>query len=298
MKSNNKKLAYINVNLYAENPSQEYQIKRIKKELEELGVLVDVGSLAYQIKINNAGSLDLNIPYDFVVNLDKDLYAGKAISKLGIKSFNKISAISACDDKMLTHLLLSDIGVKSPKTVALPLCYNQNANMSDLDVKPIIDYLGLPMVVKLCFSSLGQGVFLAKSKDELLKIVNEHKHEKALCQEYVSSSAGKDVRIITVGKKYLCAMKRVSSEDFRSNAALGGKVEKFTPPCGFIEMAEIVASKLDLDYMGIDLMFGDEGEPIFCEANSNAYFTAIESISGVNVAKAYAEYMYKTVYGD
>ena len=38
------------------------------------------------------------------------------------------------------------------------------------------------------------------------------------------------------------------------------------------------------------------GEPIVCEVNSNAFFDGIEMISGVNVAKAYAEYIIKTLH--
>lgn len=292
-----EKRAFINVNLYANNPSQKYQAERIKSELIKLGVTADIGALAYKVRVNEAGDIDMPLRYDFVVNLDKDLYAGEAVEKLGVRSFNKITAISACDDKMLTHLLLSGAGVKMPKTVAAPLCYNPSAIVSESDVLPVINYLGFPIVVKLCFSSLGKGVFLAKNTNEFLSVINAHRSEKMLFQQFVATSIGVDVRIITVGKKYLCAMKRSSLSDFRSNAALGGTGEKFTPSDRFIAVAERVAEALDLDYMGIDLLFGSDGEPIFCEANSNAFFSLMESVSGVNVAKAYAEYMHKTVYG-
>lgn len=297
MIKSDKKRAFINVNLYANNPSQNYQAERIKSELKALGVNAETGALSYKVRINNGGDIDMPLPFDFAVNLDKDLYAGAAVEKLGIRAFNKIAAISACDDKMLTHLLLSGKGIKMPKTVAAPLCYNPSAIVKEADVLPVIDYLGFPMVVKLCFSSLGKGVFLAKNTGELLSVINAHRSEKMLFQQYISASKGVDVRIITVGKKYLCAMKRSSETDFRSNAALGGKGEKFTPPDSFVAVAETVADALNLDYMGIDLLFGGDGEPIFCEANSNAFFTLMEKVSGVNVAKAYAEYMCKTVYG-
>ena len=297
MKNSNEKRAFINVNLYADNPSQKYQAEKIKNELDSLGVAAEVGALAYKVRVDENGKIDLAAPYDFIVNLDKDLYAGEAVEKLGVKTFNKISAISACDDKMLTHLMLADFGIKMPKTVAAPLCYNPSTVVTKKDVLPVIEYLGLPIVVKLCFSSLGKGVFLAKTEEELLKIANAHKCEKMLYQQFVKSSCGTDVRIITVGKKFLCAMKRTSETDFRSNAALGGKGENFSPSENFISVAEKVAAALDLDYMGIDLLFGSNGEPVFCEANSNAFFSVIEKASGVNVAKAYAEYMCKTVYG-
>ena len=90
-------------------------------------------------------------------------------------------------------------------------------------------------------------------------------------------------------------MLRYSTTDFRSNSALGGNQKPFEPSKDFIEVAEKVATLLDLDYMGIDLLFGSNGEPILCEVNSNAFFTAMENVCNVNVAKAYAEHIVKTV---
>ena len=92
-------------------------------------------------------------------------------------------------------------------------------------------------------------------------------------------------------------MQRKSETDFRSNAELGGKGYAYTPNAEFIAVAEKVAEILNLDYMGIDLLFGENGEPIVCEVNSNAFFGVMEQVSGVNVAKKYAEYIIKTVYG-
>ena len=91
-------------------------------------------------------------------------------------------------------------------------------------------------------------------------------------------------------------MLRKSNGDFRSNAELGGTGYPYTPDKKFIEVAEKVANVLDLDYMGIDLLFGENGEPIVCEVNSNAFFGVMEKVTGVNVAKAYAEYIYEKVY--
>ena len=43
--------------------------------------------------------------------------------------------------------------------------------------------------------------------------------------------------------------------------------------------------------MGIDLLIGESGEPIVCEVNSNAYFSTMDEVAGVNVAKRYAEHI-------
>ena len=36
---------------------------------------------------------------------------------------------------------------------------------------------------------------------------------------------------------------------------------------------------------------GEHGEPIFCEANSNAFMKGIESVTGINVAERYVDWI-------
>ena len=86
-------------------------------------------------------------------------------------------------------------------------------------------------------------------------------------------------------------MIRENTSDFRSNIALGGKGREYSPNKEFIAAAEKCARVLDLDYCGVDLLFGEGGKPYVCEVNSNAFITEIERITGVNVAKSYAEYI-------
>jgi ribosomal protein S6--L-glutamate ligase/gamma-F420-2:alpha-L-glutamate ligase len=85
--------------------------------------------------------------------------------------------------------------------------------------------------------------------------------------------------------------------DFRSNVELGGSASAYQPSKEVIEICEKTAQVLGLDYCGIDVLFGEDG-PLICEVNSNAFFGGMESATGVNVAKAYAEYMCKKVYGE
>ncbi len=282
-------------NAYFKSDSVDYQVSRIKEELELLGAEVDVVKNGYSVYLDQACEVISNYSqYDFCVFLDKDKYLGEMLYKSGLKVFNDYRAIEECDDKMKTLLKLSGSGIKIPKTISAPLCFTPGAKITDDDANQIISKLNLPLVVKKSFSSLGKGVYLVNNVDELLKVVNEAPFEPKIYQEFISSSYGKDVRIICIGKKYFSAMLRYSYSDFRSNSALGGKAEKFEPSKEFIEVAEKVADILNLDYMGVDLMFGISGEPILCEVNSNAFFTAMEKVCNVNVAKAYAEHIINT----
>ena len=47
--------------------------------------------------------------------------------------------------------------------------------------------------------------------------------------------------------------------------------------------------------MGIDLLFDENGNPVVCEVNSNAFFTAFESATNINVAKKYVEHVINSI---
>ena len=114
-------------------------------------------------------------------------------------------------------------------------------------------------------------------------------------QEYIESSKGRDVRIDIVGDKIVTAMERVNEDDFRANITNGGKMKKYTPTEEQCEMALKVCRELKLDFAGVDIMFGKQGEPVLCEVNSNAHFKNIYDCTGVNVADEIMEYILNKV---
>lgn len=286
------------VNRYCKIPAMINQAERLKKEFELKGVNVKVIDNGYNFVINSDSTLNLNLKnLDFCLFLDKDRYTAEVLEKSGVRVFNPPNSIVVCDDKVLTYLNLINNGVNMPKTLPSPLNYTAS-DITYEEVDKIADFLGYPVVVKLSYSSMGKGVFLANDREELYSLCNKYKLNAKLYQEFISSSSGRDMRIITIGGKYLCGYERNSGgKDFRSNVALGGNGVKVNPPKQFIELAEKVAKLLNLDYMGIDLMYGKNGEPILCEVNSNAFFEMAEEITNTNVASAYVEHIIKTVKG-
>ena len=92
-------------------------------------------------------------------------------------------------------------------------------------------------------------------------------------------------------------MKRKNSCDFRSNIELGGQGVKYDAEQKLINLCEKVAEILKLDYCGIDVLHGENGGYLVCEVNSNAFFGGIERVTGVNIARLYAEYICKQIYG-
>jgi RimK family alpha-L-glutamate ligase len=136
---------------------------------------------------------------------------------------------------------------------------------------------------------------LIKNRDELIEIREKLKLIPHLYQEFISSSFGKDARIIVIGGKMASCILRKNENDFRSNVELGATAYKFNPPQSFIDTAEKAAKILNLDYCGVDILFSEDNEPILCEVNSNAYFTASEKISGVDIAQIYCDHILKKI---
>lgn len=285
------------VNTYEVFPSVEHMVSRLKEEFAKLGIVFDVlSSGELPLWVSEDGRIRHgNLPYDFAIYLDKDPYVASMLEDAGLRLFNKADAIRLCDDKMLTYLSLSDKGIKMPKTISGPLRYSKKD--SDVFLKRIEASFSFPIVVKENYGSLGRNVYLVQNKTELKELENRLSYSPRLYQELVASSFGVDNRIIVIGGRAIAWMKRKSDNgDFRSNIALGGHGEGVNLPQNYIMMAENCAKILGLDYAGIDILNGPDGEPILCEVNSNAFIKGIEEVTGINVAKAYADYIWREVY--
>ncbi len=273
------------------------QAERLKEEFNKLGVTINVVTDGYAlVKNNDKGSLSCAFNgIDFIIFLDKDKYLSALLSKSGVPVFNTHKAIRDCDDKGETVIALSGKGINMPKTLFAPVCYNQNALLEGDFIKTVIDELGLPVVVKESYGSMGKGVYKADTKEELKNLYNDLKTKPHIYQKYLGLRAGYDVRVIVIGGKCFCAMERVNPNDFRSNIALGGTgnyIDIDSPNFAeYKKVAEKTAEILGLDYCGVDLIIDDDGTPAICEVNSNAFFGEMERVSGKNVAKSYAQHI-------
>ena len=213
--------------------------KRMQEELALLGVDLEVKSNNQILSlIDTNGSVISNIKneYDFVLYLDKDLYASLELERLGFRLFNSAEAIRLCDDKMLTYIALSDQGIKMPKTVFAPL--NYSGSYSPEFLVNLKNNLILPVIVKENHGSQGTKVGIIKTDEELADYEKNHFEIPHLYQEFISSSKGIDVRMIVIGGHVVASMLRMNFDgDFRSNIAGGGIGKEFIPNHSFIVIA-------------------------------------------------------------
>lgn len=221
---------------------------------------------------------------DVVLFWDKDIKLAKMLECQGLRLFNSATAIEICDDKSLTYIALHG-KINMPETYLAPKTYELVGYGDYSFLKPIAERLGFPMVVKGCFGSFGAQVYLAENFERFKELTSQFITKPLLYQKYIKSSHGRDMRIYVVGGKVVASMvRRAQDGDFRSNVTNGGVAEAVTPPREYSEMAVNACKKLGLDFGGVDILFGENDEPLLCEVNSNAHFKALSKCTGADIA--------------
>ena len=221
---------------------------------------------------------------DFVLFWDKDIKLAYELEREGLRLFNRAQAIADCDDKSLTYLKLKSSGIKQPHTFISPKKFHADGLLPEGLIKSAGDRLGFPLVLKECLGSFGAQVYLVDTPEALEKKIIETGERPYILQEYIAASKGRDTRLQVVGNEVVAAMKRYNENDFRANITNGGSMEAFEPSVEMKEMALEACHVLQLDYAGVDILFGADG-PVLCEVNSNAHFKNLYDCTGINAAE-------------
>lgn len=228
---------------------------------------------------------------DFVLFWDKDVFLARTLEAMGYRLFNCADAIGACDNKAETFFRLRTAGIRMPETIMVPQTFANIGYTDDTFMDAAEQRLKYPFVVKECFGSFGAQVYMAQSRKDVKDILDRTAGRPVLLQELIRTSIGKDIRIQMTGGRVTASMMREHDSDFRANITNGGKMRKYVPVKEQVQMAEEVCRILKLDFGGIDILFGEGGQPVLCEVNSNAHFRNIFDCTGVNAADAIMEHI-------
>ena len=96
-----------------------------------------------------------------------------------------------------------------------------------------------------------------------------------------------------MGDNVVASMIRENKEDFRSNITNGGTASCYAPSEKEKEIAILACKALNLDFAGVDVLFGENGEPYICEVNSNPHFKSTFDTTGINLADYIIEHIGK-----
>jgi ribosomal protein S6--L-glutamate ligase len=205
---------------------------------------------------------------------------------MGVYTTTKSIALVRSRDKLRCLQILAKAGVGIPKTVFS----RETAEIGD-----VLDQVGgPPVVIKIARGTHGKGVVLAETKKAAQAVMQAFYVEGVnfLVQEFITESAGTDIRVFVVGGQVVASMKRQSlDDDFRSNLHQGaeGSIVKLTDEEK--KTALKAARAMGLQICGVDMVRSDRG-PLILEVNVSPGF-GIEKITNRDVAGKIIEYVEK-----
>lgn len=254
---------------------------------EEIDLIVtkeDKKSIIYNGKV-------IELPHCLIPRIGTVTYYALAIirhfERLGVFILNPSQSMETAKDKLSTLQLLSSNNIPIPKTMLAKFPLNNSF------VEKEFSY---PLIIKTVIGSKGRGVFLVENRNKLNDLVNLLEISKdpktnLILQEFISSSKGRDIRVIVIGGRAIGAMLRTASDDsFKSNYSAGGDVISFeiNPTIEWlaVESAKIVG----LDIAGVDILF-DHNSYKVCEVNSYPGFEGFEKATRINIPEEIFKYI-------
>jgi RimK family alpha-L-glutamate ligase len=182
----------------------------------------------------------------------------------GAVVLNRLSALLAMHDKLLTARILSGAGIPHPRTRHVS--------------HGVPDSLEPPFVLKPRFGSWGRDVHLCRTRAAAKDCLDElstrawFRRHGVLAQELIPPM-GHDLRIVVAGGCVVGAVDRVASPgEWRTNVALGGTRRSTSPPLAARELALAAAAAAGGDLVGIDLLPTPDDGWVVLELNGAVEF--------------------------
>jgi len=201
----------------------------------------------------------------------------RQLEQLGVYCLNRATPIEVAQDKLHHLQLLAAHKVPLPKTILVQFPF---------DADLVETTMGFPAVVKTLAGSQGSGVHLCKEKQELVNLLQmieaSNPSAQLLIKEFVATSKGRDLRVVTVGGRVIAAMERVAKSGFKANVSQGGGANPFEVSSELEWRVLETVKLLELDVAGVDLLFTEQGFMI-CEINSSPGFEGLENACEVDI---------------
>ena len=259
------------------NMGSAYTCHRLVEEAQKLQMDLRIVGI-HDTVITKDGLINRGQPLercDFVINRYKWGKVKDAINALAVRSYNPLEAFQIYVNKyeQVSRLHFDDCLV--PAYVMGTAC---------LPYEELTGRLGSPFVAKGLESSMGEEIVLIREPGDYEKLRTEYDQAKEwLYEAFIRTSFGRDMRFYSIRGNVTACMVRESQGDFRANVALGARVKPMEITEPIIRIAKQIYDQTGLDFLGIDLMFGEK-KPYFCEINVMPGIEGIEKASGVNVA--------------
>lgn len=206
----------------------------------------------------------------FAIMRTYDTIVSRYFQRLGIPVINSAESMEICKDKMLTHERLVTAGLPTPLTA-----YRTGGEYDYEELTGL--FLSPAFIVKRIDGAKGEDVYLINSRDEMERAV-QRCSGRCICQQFVDTSRGRDIRVWVIGGYVAGAVLRHSETSFLSNYSQGGGVSALELPDQAASLAIQGAAATGTEFAGIDLLFTRDGFTIN-EVNGNAGFRTLSRVA-------------------
>ncbi|MCQ5377644.1 MAG: lysine biosynthesis protein LysX [Candidatus Methanomethylicia archaeon] len=218
----------------------------------------------------------------------RGLYATAALENAGVTVVNRYRTSETCGNKVLGTLALKNAGIPTPRTC---IAFTPEATMNALQE------LGYPAILKPIVGSWGRLVSLVKDKTSAMVALEHREMMFPIYQIYYAQEMIKrpprDLRVFVIGDDVPVAIYRVNeTEDWRTNTARGGRVERCPVTDTIRDLALKSAEAVGGGVFGVDMMESNGGLVVH-EINSTVEFKNTVPATGVDIPGMIVEYALK-----
>jgi [lysine-biosynthesis-protein LysW]--L-2-aminoadipate ligase len=273
-----------------------------KVRFEEKALFEKTQSMGFKSKIVDAKTLTIGThskTNDFLlgdvilqrsVSYYRGLYLTACLEFLGLKVINRFEVAQICGNKLITSIRLAENKIPTPKT---QFAFSAESGLET------IKKTGFPVVLKPVVGSWGRGIYPLRDFETARMIIEMREEDYSplsriyYIQEMVDRPP-RDIRCIVIGDQVFTAIYRYSSQsEWRTNVALGGKVELAPITKEMENLALSAAEAVGGGILGVDMMEDKNRGLVVHEVNNTVEFRGAASVSKVDIPNQMIEYAVK-----
>ncbi|HIQ10758.1 MAG TPA: RimK family alpha-L-glutamate ligase [Pyrodictium sp.] len=214
------------------------------------------------------------------VSMFNAVYAASYFESMKVLTVNPSYTILYAGDKILTYSLLRSANIPIPRTIL---------SLGDDSLHVAAKRLGFPLVDKPPIGSWGRLVSLVENERQLIAIA-EHRamlpskqFRAHILQEYIAT-ANTDIRCLMIDDEVLGCIKRIARKgEWRSNVALGARVEPYKPDSELVELVYKALAVFKGMFLSIDIFEHRENGYLVNEVNGVPEFKGFIRATGIRV---------------
>jgi [lysine-biosynthesis-protein LysW]--L-2-aminoadipate ligase len=273
-----------------------------KVRFEEKALFEKTQSMGIKSKIVDAKTLTIGThskTNDFLlgdvilqrsVSYYRGLYLTACLEFLGLKVINRFEVAQICGNKLITSIRLAENKIPTPKT---QFAFSAESGLET------IKKTGFPVVLKPVVGSWGRGIYPLRDFETARMIIEMREEDDSPLSRiyYIQDMVDRpprDIRCIVIGDQVFTAIYRYSSQsEWRTNVALGGKVELAPITKEMENLALSAAEAVGGGILGVDMMEDKNRGLVVHEVNNTVEFRGAASVSKVDIPNQMIKYAVK-----